>query len=244
MTVDCLNIPVISNGRPDSNNTFNYVTCIERKRENSYVRYCTGSLIGEHWVLTAGHCLRGYDLIVTYGDKTQIKSIVKVDVLVQIKHPDYQYYNSPSNYNNQVLRNDIGLLRIARISTNSLGKLSLVDYSEFSGLAVTYAGYGVTWEKEDMTPDEHRQRFANLDSSPLHLANGVTSKCFANITWHPNICVRSEISFSAMGDSGGPLVYHDTIIAIHNGYYGKDLVFVPVSGYVKWIRRVTSSYHE
>lgn len=235
--------PRVFNGYPDINNKFSYVVCIERKIENSYMRYCTGSLIDENWVLTAGHCIgNNKTLSVSYGNRSQENTTNRVDVLLQIRHPDYRQYTSPNDHENSELLNDIGLLKVESIPVNNTGKIYFVDYMAFTGLSVIYAGYGITWREKPMTSAEFKEKFSKLNLTPLLLANGVTRDCNISITWHPIICVHSEISFSGTGDSGGPLLYDDTIVGVHSGHFDKVLVFVKVRLYLQWIRDVKAKY--
>lgn len=238
----CKVIPKIFNGYPDTDNIFDYVVCIELKSGNNYMRHCTGSLIDEQWVLTAGHCIGNKTLSVSYGNRSQ-ENIRRVAVLRQIRYPDYRQQELPDNHQKSEILNDIGLLKVERIPITSLGKFSLVNYIAFKGLPVIYAGYGITWqEHENMMSFEYKEKFSELELTPLLLADGVIVTCNITINWQPITCVTSEFSFSGMGDSGGPLLYDNTIIGVHSGYFDQVLVFVPVHCYLKWIRDVKAKY--
>lgn len=235
-------MPEVINGYLDTKNNFDYVVCIEQKNENSYLRFCTGSLIDEKWILTAGHCTGNKTLSVSYGNRSQENFVDRVNVILQIRHPDYKQFESQDDHGKSEIRNDIGLLKVETIPINPLGMISFVDYTPFTGLTVVYAGYGITWREHVISSSENWEKFLNLKSTPLQLASGVTVKCNISITWHPSTCVHSEESFSGMGDSGGPLIYDETVVGVHSGYYGEILVFVPVQPYLKWIHQVIAQY--
>lgn len=197
----------VFNGYPDTKNSFSYVVCIELKQKRSYMRYCTGSVIDQRWILTAGHCTGNRTLSVSYGNRSQEKSTSRVDVILQIRHPDYKQFESQDDQEKSEMRNDIGLLKVRRIPINTLGRISFVDYTVFTGVPAIYAGYGTTWlENANLTSAECLERYSKLKSDPLRLGNGVIVECSISITWHPSICVHPERSFSGMGDSGGPLL--------------------------------------
>lgn len=236
-------IPEVFNGYPDSKNTYGYVVCIELKEESTYMRHCTGSLIDPDWILTSGHCLGNNILSVSYGNRSQANTISRVNVLLQIRHPSYEQHEAMNDHQNSEIINDIGLLKVERIAMDTLGKFSLVDYTAFTGLSVTYAGYGITWrEFEKMTSAEQRDKFSKWKFAPLQVADGVTVNCEITITWYPSACVHSDTSFCGMGDSGGPLLHDDTIVGVLSGYFKQFLVFVPVHTYLKWINDVKVKY--
>lgn len=230
----------IYKGYTDFDNKYPFVVALERKHGGSYVRYCTGSLIRENWVITAAHCLKRSDITVTYGNRLT-RIIFKVKSVLKVIHPDHI---AKYNQKNWTILNDIGLIKVERIPGAKLGTISAEDYRRFLDLPVLFAGFGLTWLSATSSEEQDKRKI--LYYNPLMIGEGVTIKCDnKNSTWHPSICVGVGWNGSSAryGDSGGPLLHKGTIIGISSGLRIKQsgdhqMVFVPIGLYVDWIRNV------
>lgn len=136
-------------------------------------------------------------------------------------------------------------MKVAKNPTKILAELSSTDYRESFGLAVVYAGYGITWKEKETPASERKDKLIELNRSPLQVANGFVSRCTLGSIVFPRMCVLSNGTTTlAVGDSGGPLIYDHTVIAVTSGisdgiYKNKEyLVFVPVVYYLFWIQDV------
>lgn len=244
----------IYSGHTDAKNIYPYVVSIEKLTSLGYIRFCSGVLIEENWVLTAGHCLKKeLNFTVTYGDMSKESSTQRVNVLLLVRHP--------FTLINEVIINDIGLLKVEKIPLKTLAKLSSNNYGDSFQLPVVYAGFGITWSEQTLSKDELKEKVLQLSNSPLLLGDGVLSNCMLVTIVLPRLCVLPKETAPGspgrvmLGDSGGPLIYQNTVIAVVSGVgYGlytdsevkkeaniktkQYMVFVPVIHYLDWIQDV------
>lgn len=241
---NCQNVPIrrIYQGIPDTGNRFPYVVCIEQQMGYNNVRICSGIVIDENWVLTAGHCVRkNKTLTVTYRNRIKNNNVERVNILSNIRHPYYQNITSPSD--DWTIFYDLALIQVEKIDIGTYAKLSSNNYKKYSGLSVVFAGYGNTWNKSEVaTLAEWKDRKLMLNNTPLLLGNGVVSKCGINVTEELCLCVRDTASFTREGDSGGPLVHNGTVIAVHIGKLDDEMAFIPISRHLSWICEEKSKY--
>lgn len=232
----------IYHGFPDTDNRFPYVVCIEQQMDYNYVRLCSGIVIDENWILTAGHCVReNMTLTVTYRNRIRSNSVARVNILLNIRHPNYHFLNSSSN--NWTTFYDIGLIKVEKINVETFAELSSNNYKKYSGLSVVFAGYGNTWNKSEATTSaEWKEKKQMLNNSPLLIGEGIVSKCGINISDKICLCVRTTVTSTRKGDSGGPLVHDGTVIGIHIGKLNEDMAFVPISRHLSWIREQKSKH--
>lgn len=227
----------IYNGHPDSQHSYPYVMGIEYLGSNGYMRHCSGTLIAEYWILTAGHCVnKRLNLVVAYGNRTKENSTERLKVIYQTQHPFTNLHD--------VNINDIALMKVEKNPNKTIANLASTDYRESFGLTVVYAGFGITWPEKKLPVAEWKKRMIQLNSSPLLIAEGVISRCTLLSFVHPRMCVLSNGTTTiGKGDSGGPLIYQNSVIAVASGLsYGinknRYLVFVPVIYYLYWIKDV------
>ncbi|KAJ9586096.1 hypothetical protein L9F63_020260, partial [Diploptera punctata] len=99
---------------------FPYIVFIVADRVS--IKYCTGTILTQYWVLTAAHCLQIEEVeeipaekfkvfagIVNYYEKSYPSGSQIVRGKRIIVHPEYKLFNA-SNYTNIASYNDLGLL--------------------------------------------------------------------------------------------------------------------------------------
>lgn len=172
--------------------------------------FCTGSLIEESWVLTAGDCVvKEREYFVTYAKTTNYQqSFVDVKVLRKILHPEYTKHNHAKN---------IGLMKIEKVNDiSAYAQLARSDYTRRLMLPVIYARY--SYKKCAL----HLERMHIVRCSH----NGVKLKKF--------ICVDS--SPSTLFYEGVHLLHnHTKVIGIYSGMTKR---FVRISDHYDWILEV------
>lgn len=205
--------------------------------------YCGCTLIHQEWLMTAAHCVKGYDskkykvILQKYNLKRNRKSKATTDCIETrninkvIMHPQYIY-----NTND----NDIALLNIDPIYTLRPINLNNNLKNEKDNTMTTTMGWGYIKEGSGKVSDELRQVNVPIVNQKL------CKKSYSALT-NNQICAgyKKGKKDSCSGDSGGPLFYEEKnkvpyqigIVSYGRGcarpkYYG---VYTRVSKYLKWI---------
>ncbi|XP_062130049.1 serine protease 1-like [Drosophila sulfurigaster albostrigata] len=199
--------------------------------------WCGGSIIGNTWVLTAGHCINdGSGVRIYYGASFRHEAQYThwVSGNDQIRHP---------NYNDQ-LNNDIALIRTPHVDFWSLvNKVELPSYNDryndYNGWWAVASGWGAISNGSGM------HNYLNCVDVQI-ISNDECRNVFGGGYVIDNtICINtSGGKGTCNGDSGGPLVTHDgsRIVGITSfGHWdgctaGQPAGFTRVTGYLDWIR--------
>lgn len=175
--------------------------------------FCTGSLIDESWVLTAGICVaENSKYFVTYT--TIFDTSVEVRVLSTILHPEYTL---------DKYANNIALMKIEAIRDISAhAQLIMTEFTNRKDLHVHYIS----------------NRFDPITNYSLHLQTLTIQPC---PNYAPLILAKTEANFICTTSPSDPelhkgaqLLFNVTnVIGIQSGIPNK---FVPISDHFNWIR--------
>ncbi|XP_015602364.1 chymotrypsin-2 [Cephus cinctus] len=191
--------------------------------------FCGGSILTERWILTAAHCLSGFN-------DTSIKVVTGTNTLDE-GGDSYQSKRIVSHpkYSAALIRNDVGLIEVDKdiIFGDKVApvKLPTTDFSK-SDYPAVLSGWGTTTYPGKPPNELQHIKLTVIDQRDcLNTSLRVTNN---------NICTLNKKGEGAChGDSGGPLVADDVQIGIVSWgtpcARGRPDVFTRVYSYVDWI---------
>ncbi len=215
---------------------------------------CTGSLIGEGLVLSAGHCVNvahpqkmiiffgtDFNAIISQvrnGDKSNIRRVVKV-----LRHEKYAINDSDTADSNAQTKNDISLIRFEGPIVDGFKKANLAKSEQSAmlkqGSEVMLAGYGLSEFKQDPNTGE-----------ALSSKGSGTLRQVGNIKVLSVLPTGEELTFdqsgghgACHGDSGGPAYIVDAntnylvgVTSRGGGDCNITAIYTGVLGYSQWIQ--------
>ncbi|XP_028160800.1 putative trypsin-6 [Ostrinia furnacalis] len=227
--------------------------------QNSHM--CTASALTPTWSLTAGHCIKHLNLIITEKWVIDPKGVVRYgspsgipsqndkfsDIVSYVMHPAYL---SMYAMNGVRVHNDIGLLKTLPVKLEHYAKLSAVDYNTMAGQAAKALGYGLMlMEKEIKNTLQLGRALQVLDVVVQDCAFFIKK----NKMIYPGLCLNRRCgnpSSLCKGDSGGPIMHFSGILGVISTGISSDCkvkhvkkgissnivgLITPVSPFINWI---------
>ncbi|KYN01157.1 Chymotrypsin-1 [Cyphomyrmex costatus] len=220
-------ITKIVGGKPANEGQFPYQASL-RINDN---HFCGGSVINNRWILTASHCLTGFNdtaITVVLGTNTLNKGGDKYLSIKKLVHP---YYNSV------LIWNDVGLIKVNKdiVFGDKVKSIALPTKNfDKSNYPATLSGWGTTSYPGNTPNDLHHIQLTVMNqkqcaSSSFRVTNA-------------NICTLNKQGEGAChGDSGGPLVADNEQIGVVSWGIpcakGRPDIFTRVYFYRDWINK-------
>ncbi|XP_033166466.1 chymotrypsin-2 [Drosophila mauritiana] len=200
---------------------------------------CGGAIISDRWIITAGHCVKGYP-----ASRLQVATgTIRYAEPGAVYYPDAIYLHC--NYDSPKYQNDIGLLHLNEsISFNTLTQAVELPKSSFPRGAseLVFTGWGSQSAAGTLPSQLQRVQQQHL-SSP---ACESMMSAYEDLQLGPcHICAYRQSNIGAChGDSGGPLVHQGTLVGILNFFVpcaqGVPDIFMDVMYYRDWMRQTMS----
>jgi len=200
---------------------------------------CGGAIISDRWILTAGHCVKGYP-----ASRLQVATgTVRYAQPGALYYPEAIYLHC--NYDSPKYHNDIGLLKLNEsVVFNALTQAVKLPTSSFPrGTSdLVFTGWGSQSAAGSLPSQLQRVQQQHLSS----LACASLLSGYDDLELGPcHLCAYRQANIGAChGDSGGPLVHQGTLVGILNFFVpcaqGVPDIFMDVKYYYDWIRQTIS----
>jgi len=227
---------------------FPWIVSIRQLKDLGFTHFCGGSIIGEDWVVTAGHCCHGK----TRFSISAVGGGVDLDIIEfeeQRKNIDKIILHENYNHSHPDPMNDICLLKTKTpfewtewVQPVKLPK-SMAEYSE--GTNGTVAGWGETGVPIIPTLPEHLKKVTVPVMSDEKCAKVYAEDNKQLVVIDSMICLQdpdNRYLGTCSGDSGGPFTINSTLVGLVSwgeggcATTGYPSVLTQVSHFVDWIK--------
>merc|ERR1719481_2148415 len=173
---------------------------------------CGGALINSRWVLSAGHCILGYNplkkaVLGEHDVTVQTDDMIRIErgIVSQIRHRDY---------NDNTLENDIGLFKLSESVDTRIYVPACMPPpgNDYIGEKVTVTGWGTTSEGGMQAEVlQELELTAVGDQTCYNAMTGALGTYWGQTFPEKQICAGGDRGYdSCQGDSGGPLIFNRT----------------------------------
>jgi len=221
---------------------------------------CGGALINTRWVVTAGHCVRGYDSIFSSGYRVYLgeyklyltsEPLPRQKFLVEkvVVHPLYEFTPQADRYDVALLKLDKPATIMPHVSPICLPDPTTPTYDGVRGFV---SGWGATDPEKNTRPKTLQAvdviTINNTECEEWHRTAGIRVRVFSEM-----MCAghREGGRDACQGDSGGPLMTKDddgvwSLIGLVSAGYscakpGQPGIYHRLSETVGWIHFVTQN---
>lgn len=217
-------------------------------RDGSTRQICTGTIVADQWVLTAGHCLKsamtGIDSVVIGRHDLTSAEGESIRVTQVLRHPGYRELNT-----SKVADNDIALLRLERPTLAPTAQLIDVAHHEaiVADADVTAVGWGLI--NMALVKDTDVLREVTVPVITKDECAAAADGDYGRLLSDNMICTGSRGNHESicLGDSGGPLFMvmagHPVQVGITSwgscGTRNQPSVYTRLGNYLDWLSTVS-----
>ena len=222
-------------GTVDSSKNLHIVNIVAYNESNGVQKgsTCGGVLFDKSHVLTAAHCVAGYEKVDAVFGKNVNKYVSKISASGWFIHEDYD---------SKLIRNDIALVKLSR--NVSYKPVNLPRYNDNSLLSKDISLYLYGWGGNGVRTGDGKLYYSlqrDVSNNLNFKYNGYSSNTMIAATYYN--AKNKKYSGACKGDSGGPL------IAKNNGLFVVGIVsyvapncdakypsvYTRVSAYLGWV---------